>query len=182
MCLIWLYSSSFFLRLRLIESCKYIYIYIKIRIYMKERMNDLQKFPFLNVTDEHPHYEYSLNSAFPLSLWSGSFRCISPLSTGQLVHSDTRKNISKYLKVKAVQIWSQQSISVLCTANDKFWTTMWLKEAWRIYRYKSMYVHIHAYVHIGPDPALTDFGGTKHGPTHLKLKCSACLITPAEPS
>lgn len=45
-----------------------------------------------------------------------------------------------------------------------------------------MYVHIHAYVHTGPDPALIDFGGTKHSPTHLKLKCSACLITPAESS
>lgn len=63
-----------------------------------------KSFLFLNVTNEPPHYEYSLNSAFPLSLWSGSFRCISPLSTGQLVHSDTRKNISKYLKVKASQV------------------------------------------------------------------------------
>lgn len=45
-----------------------------------------------------------------------------------------------------------------------------------------MYVHIHACVHTGPDPAPTDFSGTKHSPTHLKLKCSACLITPAEPS
>lgn len=78
--LISLYSSSFFLRLTPIESCKYVYHRY---IYTKEWINDLQKFPFLNVTDEPPNYKYPfwiLSSHLPFGQVLS--RCISPLSTG----------------------------------------------------------------------------------------------------
>lgn len=121
-----------------------------------------------------------LNCIFSLSLWSGSFKMCKALLYWRVCTFIYQKKIyQKTQKSGWYRSEVSSSISLLYIATDKFWTTMWLKEPRRIYIYRSMYVHIHSYVHTGPDPALTGFGGTKH--SAIYLKCSVCLITSAEP-
>lgn len=48
------------------------------------------------------------------------------------------------------------------------------------YIYESINLHIHASVYTGPNYAPIDFGRNKCSPTNLK--CSATIVTPAEPN